>query len=403
MANRKVSLWKYVRIDAKWRYCKPVVGKNNKVKPHWVIVKGTPEEHPEGNYYLHYYEGQREVWRKLGNDAASASRQLDYEQHVKTAEAAGVKVERENKKLPLSVAITGYLAEVKLTTRPESYDLHQKTLKDFAYFCKREYVEDITRLDCLQFREFLARAFDNSPRTCGNKLLRVNQFIRRVLKLGNGKGPISVKDTRLGVVETEPEVYTQEELQKFISACTGQDRLIFLTLLQAGLREDELKFLYWEDVDFIHGTLKVRAKPEYDFLIKDHEERTVTVPMSLTEALREHKKNNPHRLVFATRSGLPNTHLLELCKRIANRAKVHCTHDWCRGCCRKPKRCEHWYLHKFRATYATELLRQGYDIVTVRKQLGHKPGSDATFRYLAPLHGTGLREKGIDQLFSAVG
>ena len=135
MANRKVSLWKYVRIDLKWRYCKPVMGKNNKIKPHWVVVKGAPEEHPEGNYYLHYYEGQREVWRKLGNDAASASRQLDYEQHVKTAEAAGVKIQKaDSPKLPLSVAITGYLAEVKLTTRPESYDLHQKTLADFSDF-----------------------------------------------------------------------------------------------------------------------------------------------------------------------------------------------------------------------------------------------------------------------------
>ena len=34
--NRRVSVWKYVRIGKKWRYCKPAVGKNGKIKPEWV-------------------------------------------------------------------------------------------------------------------------------------------------------------------------------------------------------------------------------------------------------------------------------------------------------------------------------------------------------------------------------
>lgn len=113
MANRKVSLWKYVRIDGKWRYCKPAIGKNHKVRPHWVIFKGKAEEHREGNYYLHYYEGQREVWKKVGNDAANAAWSLDYERFVKEAEATGVNVVRVGNKLPFHAAIAGYLAEVK--------------------------------------------------------------------------------------------------------------------------------------------------------------------------------------------------------------------------------------------------------------------------------------------------
>lgn len=48
--NRRVSVWKYVRIGKKWRYCKPAVGKNGKIKSDWVIVKGKEEHHPEGNF-----------------------------------------------------------------------------------------------------------------------------------------------------------------------------------------------------------------------------------------------------------------------------------------------------------------------------------------------------------------
>jgi hypothetical protein len=49
--NRRVSVWKYVRIGKKWRYCKPAVEKNGKIKSAWVIVKGKEEHHPEGNFY----------------------------------------------------------------------------------------------------------------------------------------------------------------------------------------------------------------------------------------------------------------------------------------------------------------------------------------------------------------
>jgi hypothetical protein len=38
--NRRVSVWKYVRVGKKWRYCKPSIGKNGKIKPDLVIVKG---------------------------------------------------------------------------------------------------------------------------------------------------------------------------------------------------------------------------------------------------------------------------------------------------------------------------------------------------------------------------
>ena len=33
MANRKASTWMYVKAPVGWRYCKPVVGKNNRIKP----------------------------------------------------------------------------------------------------------------------------------------------------------------------------------------------------------------------------------------------------------------------------------------------------------------------------------------------------------------------------------
>jgi integrase len=220
-----------------------------------------------------------------------------------------------------------------------------------------------------------------------------------------------VRDTKVGVTEREPEVYDQDELQQFFKACTPAQSTLFKTFLLTGFREDEVMYLYWSDLDFDRGTLRVTAKPEFDFTVKDYEERTIAVPhdnlmgelykLKQSNFIMQLKTGTPCRLVFPTAGGKPNSHMLRLCKRIAHRAELNC--KVCEACVKSNgKECEHYFLHKFRATYGTELLRKGYDIATVRKQLGHKPGSEATFRYLAPLQIDVVRKKGIDQLFGDV-
>jgi hypothetical protein len=84
MANRRVSVWKYVKIGTNWRYCKPVYGANNKIKPHWVYVKGVPEEHTEGNFYIMHLDGQRKIWKLIGPNPVDALRAAQYESRFKS-------------------------------------------------------------------------------------------------------------------------------------------------------------------------------------------------------------------------------------------------------------------------------------------------------------------------------
>ena len=109
--------------------------------------------------------------------------------------------------------------------------------------------------------------------------------------------------------------------------------------------------------------------------------------------------NRKQRLVFATKGGHPDNHMLEKLKRIWRAAGLNC--GTCSTCIEKNE-CERAYLHKFRATYGTMMLRK-YDISTVRKLMGHKPGSEATFRYLAPMLHEELRKKGVDIVFEEFG
>lgn len=266
--NRRVSVWKYVRLkNGRWRYCKPAIGKNGKIRPDWVLVKGKAEHHPEGNFYLHRYDNGREIWRKIGESAQEAVDAADFEGTYLQAKSKGIPVKEINAPvLSIDAGVHGWLEEVKLSSRPETYELYEQTIREFQHWnsnggARRVNIADLSRMHLLKYRMWLIENIKNSPHTAGNKLLRVSQWYRHVMKLKPGEGLVTVKDTRLGVTVREPEVYSEDELEKFFKACSHDESLLFRTYLLSGFREDEVRFLTWGDLDVEAGTLRVTAKP----------------------------------------------------------------------------------------------------------------------------------------------
>jgi site-specific recombinase XerD len=74
---------------------------------------------------------------------------------------------------------------------------------------------------------------------------------------------------------------------------------------------------------------------------------------------------------------------------VAKRAKLNCKHC---DTCKSNDKCERWYLHKFRATFATRCLWAGVDLRTVQLWLGHTD-MESTMRYLKPSRSEGTNEK----------
>ena len=82
-------------------------------------------------------------------------------------------------------------------------------------------------------------------------------------------------------------------------------------------------------------------------------------------------------LVFPTAGCKPKLDFLDGLKAIAQRANLNPDNFW---------------LHKFRATFATKHLQEGVDLRTVQMWLGHKD-MESTMRYLKPARGRGVRAK----------
>lgn len=360
MANRRASVWAYKKVDGRWRYCKPVYGRNNKIKPE-----------PGAVYYVRWYDGKRTVWSRCSS-AANAVLQAERRKAYLNAFAHGLAPSQTFVKPPtyilFSTHLVPWLEEYRLSHRPESHELMKHTLNEFIAWCKKDYIPKITRVDLLQYRAWLISK-NRSARTAANKMLRVNQFIRSVLILPEGKGPVTVKDAKF--TELEPTVFNEDELKAFFAACSPFQFAVFKCYLMAGLRKAELENLEWTDVDFKAGTISVSPKVGFD--PKDWEQRSIEVPEALLTILKGLPKRG--KLVFANGNGGMYTHSWDDAKKIGEKAKVNNCHP-----------------HRFRATFATTLLQNGVDLKTVQKLLGHK-NLESTMRYLAKAESPKVRAK----------
>jgi integrase len=135
-----------------------------------------------------------------------------------------------------------------------------------------------------------------------------------------------------------------------------------------GFREQEMVHLFWSDVNARLRSIRVTSKPKYGFSPKRWEEREVPVPIQLIELLADHPRRETSELVFPSRMGNREQNMLLRCKEVATRAGLDAAK---------------FDIKTFRSTYATRMLRTGFDVRTVQHWMGHK-SLETTMRYLVP-------------------
>jgi len=383
--SKEVNLTKRVQTSKGLRYCPVVLSANGRVKPDLVIVNGQQERHPEGAYYLEWRENGRRVRLSVGKDPADASARRQRKEAELNATNNGVAVVPENGDNghhSLAAAVAEFLDETKLTKKPKTHAAYYTSLNYFTESCPKLYLEDLQRSDLLKFAAFLRDAKELHPRTCWNKFSNVMSF----LKARGVRGLVGKNDWPR-YVEEEPEVYEQEDLDKLFAACDQQERLWFEFFLMTGMREQEVMHCSWDDINTSRGTVTVRYKPEYGFSPKNYREREIPIPAKLVKRLKalKAKSDKTCSLVFPTSGCNPKLNFLDDLKACAERAKL---------------KKEDFWLHKFRATFATWSLWAGVDLRTVQQWLGHSD-MESTMRYLKPSRSQQVREK-VNEIFGGI-
>jgi integrase/recombinase XerD len=177
----------------------------------------------------------------------------------------------------------------------------------------------------------------------------------------------------------------QAELDKLFSTCNAQERLWYEFFLMTGMREQEVMHVYWSDINFSAATVRVTHKADRGWTPKAYKEREIPIPAKLVFALKAHKakSNKGCCLVFPTGGCNPKLDFLDCLKAVAERADLDKSNFW---------------LHKFRATFATRCLWAGVDLRTVQQWLGHSD-MESTMRYLKPARSKEVRDK-VNEIFA---
>lgn len=197
-----------------------------------------------------------------------------------------------------------------------------------------------------------------APRTINQFLQTVNGlFIDERRKGHITENPLAHVQ-KLPLPKSRPEYYTREEITAFFAVDMNVAyRRAFMGLLLTGVRFAELANLRFEDVDLIAGHLHVQ--PYDGFQTKTHNaERKIPMGNDLRRLIDEIVADPLSEMyVFTSPHGrqLRQQPLLEACKRTGKRAGLGCR----------------MYLHKFRHTFATYLVRDGVPLEDIKELLGH--------------------------------
>jgi len=371
----RVNILKQVKVNEAWRLA-PVVEKNGKIVRDQVKIAGAIERHPEGKYFIEWYQDGRRRRQSVESfdEVTDAARRKSIELNAlkngvieQIAEPA-----KADERLTMGKAIDQYLEFIEAHRKTRTYLTYRYTLDTLLRESYRKpYVDQVTREDILRFMTDCYKK-GLGKRTVYDKVVVVLQLFKR-----HGKTRLIEPNDWPDYVEAIRPIYEAEELEAMFKVATDYEATLVKFLLGSGLRDQEVRYLRWRDIDFKSHTVRVTAKTEWDFTPKNWEERAVPIPAGLVERLRKLKAERdavPAQLVFPNGRGNPDSEMDMIIKRLAQRAKLNCGHCVTehRNKCSEGPHCKNFFLHKFRHTFATEHLRHGVDIRTLQSWMGHR-------------------------------
>jgi len=196
---------------------------------------------------------------------------------------------------------------------------------------------------------------------------------------------LTKKPKTLAAYTTALNYFTESCLNLYVHDIERPQRVQQVRERDVILRRTEVMYAYWSDMNLTAGTVRVSHKPDRGWTPKAYKEREIPIPTRLVKALKawKVKADKNCNLVFPTAGCRPKLDFLNCLKAVAERAKLDSENFW---------------LHKFRATFATRCLWAGVDLRTVQQWLDHSD-LESTMRYLKPSRSQRVREK-VNEIFA---
>ncbi|MGO9582710.1 MAG: tyrosine-type recombinase/integrase [Acidimicrobiales bacterium] len=236
-------------------------------------------------------------------------------------------------------------------------------------------LRDVTKL---QVRAFLLHEANRGLKPCtrSTELFALRSFYRFLIAEGLSEENPAAQVTLPSPVQPRVEFYSDAEADAVTEWAAAQPglrwqvgRVILFTLRYTGLRLDELVNLSTEEVDLDNRRISLVGK--------GRKPRVVPIPHPLVAPLREYvDKMRPRLPASAYFFVNPKGN-----RRLRGRYGPRALHDLVLEAGTSAGVAGRHFPHRWRHTYATDLLRRGVDIHVVQRLMGHS-SIKTTSRYL---------------------
>jgi integrase len=203
----------------------------------------------------------------VGKNAIDAHAQQQRHIQLLRNKALGIEVVAEEKILDgitISDSCAEFLEEVRQRSRPKTHQQYSVALHYFQECCSDKLLNQVQRGDLLKLLAFMRDEKKLSKRTAWTKLNVVVQWLK-----ANGVTGLATRGDWPRFVEAEPEAYTVEEIQQFLSKCKFFEGTLFEFFWMTGFRDAEVQHVTRADLDLKEQVVRVTEKPQWGFHSKE--------------------------------------------------------------------------------------------------------------------------------------
>lgn len=309
-------------------------------------------------WYANFQEGRRQVRRSLKTTSKKQARQLAIKLEADLMAGRGSTARRAVLLVKLTEA---YLKRLRVDGRKK------KTIQKNELVVRRVLaLAELRRVrSCADVNLAFVDAYKDqrveqgaAPKTVHNEVVVIRQLVnfalsRRLI------GEDSLRGLRLKKPRpTRQPCWLREDVERILAAADEVHRPALRVLADTGMRVGEARQLTWDDVDFEHGLLHVRAKD--DWTPKTGEERSVPMTIALKVLLESLPRNGKWVLRAAPSRAYPlgdhqisERRLLQYLKRVLQRLGLP------------------GHVHTFRHSFISWALTRGTPEAVVREWVGH--------------------------------
>lgn len=218
-----------------------------------------------------------------------------------------------------------------------------------------------------------------APKTIRHNLSLISDVFSYAVKMGVvADNPCTKVTIPKGEVK-EKQIYTPAEVERFLTLLNDEPlkyRTFFNLMIYSGFRRGEMLGLEWKDIDFDNNVISIRRTSNYtakkgvytDTTKTKKSQRSLKFPQAIMDMLKEYKAEQDEQALKYGDKWVETDRLYT--KWNGEPMQNGTPYFWLNEFCTKHN-LPFYGLHSFRHLFASLLVNQGVDIVTVSGALGH--------------------------------